>query len=132
MYFINLARNVLCARFIKYILGAYITAFAILVIFGLFDQKNMKHRLKNYKSAVTFFKGAVQILNLTLSIITIITIFIATGKPDFKGIIIALFSLFLTIISLFFEIVKIIIRKNVGIIKQNFLDLHQKPRKQQK
>lgn len=120
------------SKLIPYLLGAYALVFLILILLGLFDKTHMSSRLKNYKSAITFFKAAVQILNFVLSMITIISVFITTGKPDFAGFMFAVLSLVLTLCSIFFEIVKIIIRKNIGIIKQNFLDLRVKQPKKQK
>ena len=86
----------------------------------------MKRNLKNYKSAASFLRYTVTIINFSLSIITLIGAFLTTGAVDFKSFLYAVLILIVTVISIFFEIGKIIIRKNISVIKQNFLDLRMK------
>lgn len=87
----------------------------------------MKSGLKNYKSATKFLKYAIQVLNFVLSIITAISAFITTGTTDFSAIIYAVLSLIVTGVLILFEIAFIIIRKNIPIIKRNFLEIREKP-----
>lgn len=125
----KMAKKTFLSTVIQYLLVLYAVVFVILLLLSFFDKKKNSSRLKNYKSAINFFKAFVQIINFVLSMITIISVFIATGKPDFAGFMFAILSLVLTLASIFFEIIKIIIRKNFGVIKQNFLEIHEKPRK---
>ena len=92
----------------------------------------MKRNLKNYKSAATFLRYTITIINFTLSIITLIGAFITTGAVDFSSFLYAVLILIVTVISIFFEIGKIIVRKNIHLIKQNFFDLRMKPTKKDK
>ena len=91
----------------------------------------MKRNLSNYKSAASFLRYTITIINFSLSIITLIGAFITTGAVDFKSFIYAVLILIVTVISIFFEIGKIIIRKNFHVIKQNFLDLRIKGMKKE-
>lgn len=128
----NMTEATFLSKAMPFLLMLYALVFLILIILGLFDKKHMSSNLKNYKSAINFFKAFVQILNFVLSMITIVSVFIQTGKPDFTGFMFAILSLLLTLASIFFEIIKIIIRKNMGIIKQNFLEIHDKPKTRKK
>ena len=92
----------------------------------------MKRNLKNYKSAASFLRYTITIINFTLSIIPLIGAFITTGAVDFKSFIYAILIIIVTIISIFFEIGKILIRKNISVIKQNLLDLRMNGLKKQK
>ena len=87
----------------------------------------MKAGLKNYKSATKFLKYSMQVLNFVLSIITAITALFQTGKLDFQSILFATLSFIVTLFLILFEIAGIIIRKNIPIIKRNFLELREKP-----
>lgn len=87
----------------------------------------MKTGLKNYKSATKFLKYAIQILNFVLSITTAVSAFITTGTTDFSAIAYAVLSLIVTGVLILFEVAVIIIRKNIPIIKQNFLEIREKP-----
>lgn len=89
----------------------------------------MKYQLKNYKSATNFLKYTIQILNFVLSIATAISALVTTGTTDFSAVLWAVLSFILTIVAIMFEIGKIIIRRNISAIKQNFLDIREKPRK---
>lgn len=111
---------------ILYLLIAYAVIFLILLIISIFSKKNIKYRLKNYKSAVNFLKYIIQIINFVLSIITAISAFITTGTTDISAIMYAILSMLITLLFIFFEIVKIIIRKNIPLIKYNFLEIRDK------
>ena len=93
------------------------------------NRKKLKSGLKNYKSATKFLKYAMQILNFVLSIATAVSALVSTGKMDFSSVLWATLSFILTLVAILFEVVKIIIRKNFSAIKQNFLDIREKPRK---
>ena len=101
----------------------------LLILINLGNKKKLKRNLKNYKSATKFFKYAIQILNFTLSIITAISAFITTGTTDISAIAFAVLSIIITFFMILFEVAKIIVRKNIPLIKQNFLDLRDKPAK---
>ena len=125
----NLSINTFLSKAIKWLLLAYGIAFLLLILINLGNRKRMNRQLKNYKSATNFLKYAMQILNFTLSIATAVSALITTGTTDFSAVLWAILSFILTIISILFEIAKIIIRKHIGVIKQNFLDIREKPRK---
>lgn len=114
------------SKVILYLLIAYAVIFLLLILVSLNAKAKMKYRLKNYKSAVKFFKYAIQIINFVLSIITAISAFITTGTTDISAIFYAILSLLITLFFIFFEIVKIIIRKNIPLIKYNFLEMRDK------
>lgn len=114
------------SKVILYLLIAYAVIFLLLIILSLNARNKMKNRLKNYKSAVKFFKYAIQIINFVLSIITAISAFITTGTTDVSAVLYAVLSLVITVFFIFFEIVKIIIRKNIPLIKYNFLEMRDK------
>lgn len=111
------------SKVILYLLIAYAVIFVLLILLSLNAKGRMKYRLKNYKSAVKFFKYAIQIINFVLSIITAISAFITTGTTDISAVLYAVLSLLITLFFIFFEIVKIIIRKNLPLIKYNFLEM---------
>ncbi|MBQ8451264.1 MAG: hypothetical protein IJ538_00590 [Clostridia bacterium] len=125
----NQASKNFLSNFIVYLLIAYVIIFLILIVISFGNLKKMKFRLKNFQSATYFLKYIIQIINFILSIVTAISAFMTTGQTNFSTIIFAILSLLMTIILIFIEIIKIKIRKNMPIIKQNFLDLHEKPRK---
>ena len=125
----NLSINTFLAKAIKWLLLLYIVAFGLLILINLGNRKRMNRQLKNYKSATNFLKYAMQILNFVLSIATAFSALFSTGKLDFSSVLWATLSFILTVVAIFFEIAKIIIRKNFSAIKQNFLDIREKPRK---
>ena len=125
----KLSKKTFLAKIIPYLLGIYVIVFALLVLVNLGNRRRMKKNLKNYKSATKFLKYTVQIINLVLSIVTAISAFITTGTTDIPAIAYAILSMFVTFIFIFIEIITLKIRKNFSVIKQNFLDLHEKPQK---
>jgi len=128
----RLAEKTFLSKIIIYLLLAYALAFIFLILINLGNRKKLKSRLKNYKSATKFFKYIIRILNFTLSIITAISAFITTGTTSISAIAYAILSIIITLFMIMFEIAAIIIRKNIPIIKQNFLDLRDKPVKTKK
>lgn len=128
----KLSEKSFLSKVIIYLLYAYAIIFVLLILINIGNRKRMKYQLKNYKSATNFLKYAIQILNFSLSIFTAISAFITTGKTDFSAIAFAVLSMIITALLIFFEIIKIIIRKNIPIIKRNFLELRDKPEKQKK
>lgn len=125
----KLAEKTFLSKIIVYLLGIYVIVFLILILVNLRNRRKMKYSLKNYKSATKFLKYAIQIINFSLSIITAISAFITTGTTDISALAYAFLSILITIIFIFFEIVSIKIRKNFPAIKQNFLELRDKPAK---
>lgn len=125
----KLSLNTFLSKAIKWLLIAYIVAFALLILINLGNRKRMNRQLKNYKSATNFLKYAIQILNFVLAITTAVSALISTGHTDFSSVLWATVSFILTLIAIVFEVAKIIIRKNITVIKQNFLDIREKPRK---
>lgn len=122
----KLAEKTFLSKIIIYLLAVYAVTFVLLILINLGNNKKLKHNLKNYKSATKFFKYAIQILNFTLSIITAISAFITTGTTDISAIAFAVLSIIVTFFMILFEVAKIIVRKNIPLIKQNFLDLRDK------
>lgn len=125
----KLTEKTFLSKFIMYLLAIYIIAFVLLVLVNLGNKRKMKSKLRDYKSATKFLKYTVQIINFVLSIITAISAFITTGTTDIPALAYALLSIFITFIFIFFEIIVIKIRKNMHLIKQNFLELREKPDK---
>ena len=117
------SQNNFLSKIVVYLLGAYVVVFLLLVLFNLRSKSRMKKGLKNYKSATNFLRYTVTIINFSLSIITLIGAFITTGAVDFKSFMYAVLIIIVTIISIFFEIGKIIVRKNFSAIKQNFFEI---------
>ena len=128
----KLASQTFLSKIIVYLLGAYAFAFVMLILINLRNKKRLKSGLKNYKSATKFFKYAMQILNFTLAIFTAISAFITTGTTDISAIAYAVLSIIITMFMILFEIIGIIIRKHIPLIKQNFLDLRDKPARRRK
>lgn len=124
----NLSINTFLSKLIKWILLAYGAAFVLLITINLGNRKRMKRQLKNYKSATNFLKYFIQTLNFILSIATAVNALIITGTTDFSAVMWAVISFIFTVINILFEIIKIIIRRNLFAIKQNFLDMREKPR----
>lgn len=125
----NLSINTFLVSFIKWILIAYGIAFLLLILINLGNRKRMNRQLKNYKSATNFLKYFIQTLNFILSIATAVNALIITGTTDFSAVMWAVVSFTFTVINILFEVAKIIIRRNFSAIKQNFLDIREKPRK---
>ena len=125
----KLTKKTFLSKIIMYLLAIYIIAFILLVLINLGNKRKMKRQLKDYKSATKFLKYSVQIINLVLSVITAISAFITTGTTDIPALAYALLSIFITVVFIFFEIIVIKIRKNMHLIKQNFLELREKPDK---
>ncbi len=124
----KLTEKTFLSKFIIYLLLVYIFVFVLLILFNLGNKRKMKRELKNYKSATKFLKYTVQIINFVLSIITAISAFITTGTTDISAIAYAILSIFVTIIFIFFEVIAVKIRKHLPLIKQNFLELREKPK----
>lgn len=118
-------RNFL-SNLIIYLLYAYAIIFILIIILNLNNKKKLKYKLKNYKSATNFLKYLVQIINFVLAISTTINILFTTGTFDIKTIAIALLSILITFVLIIIEIIKIIIRKNLPLIKYNFLEIRDK------
>lgn len=127
----RLAERTFLSKIIIYLLYAYAAIFVLLILLNIGNRKKLKYRLKNYKSATKFLKYAIQILNFTLSIITAISALITTGTTDIQAVLFAILSIIVTLVMIFFEIISIIIRKNIPLIKRNFLEIRDKaePRK---
>ena len=123
----RLAEKTFLSKVIIYLLVAYIFVFLLLVLINLKNRRRMKSKLRDYKSATKFLKYAVQIINFVLSIITAISAFITTGTTDISAIAYAILSIIITVVFIFFEIVVIKIRRNLPLIKKNFLELREKP-----
>lgn len=123
----KLAKKTFLSKFIIYLLGIYILVFLLLILINLRNKRKMKRNLKDYKSATKFLKYTVQIINFVLSIVTAVSAFITTGTTDIPALFYAIISMFITLIFVFFEIISIKIRKNLPLIKRNFLELREKP-----
>lgn len=128
----KLAKKTFLSKIIIYLLGIYILVFLLLILLNLRNRRKMKSNLKDYKSATKFLKYSVQIINFVLSIITAISAFITTGTTDISALFYAIISMIITIVFIFFEIITIKIRKNLPLIKRNFLELRDKPVKEKK
>ena len=113
--------------FIYFLIG-YTIAFALLVILNMNNQKKLGKKLKNYKSATKFLKYTIQLVNFALSCITF---FQSIGRTtiSFSSILFAFISLAITIFNIMLECAILIIRKNMPLIKQNFLELRDKENK---
>ena len=125
----KLTEKTFLAKVISYLLIIYVAIFVLLVLINIGNKRRMKNNLSTYKSATKFLKYAVQIINFVLSIITAISALITTGTTDISAIAYAILSIFLTIIFIFIEIIAMKFRKNFSVIKQNFLELREKPPK---
>lgn len=110
-------------KFIFVMLIIYAVSFLLLFFISLRNRKKLKSRLKNYKSAIKFLKYLVKIINFVLSISTAISALVNTGRADFSAIAYAILSFIITIILILVEIAAIIVRKNIPLIKQNFLEI---------
>ncbi len=112
-------------RFIIVALIVYAVAFILLILLSITNRKKLKHRLKNYKSAIKFLKYIVQIINFVLSIVTTISALVNNEKVDFSVIGFAILSFIITVILILVEIASIIVRKNIPLIKRNFLEIRE-------
>ena len=128
MFFViyHLSSKNFLAKIIPYLLGVYALAFVLLLLMSLGNRKKLKHRLKNYQSATKFLKYSIQIINFVLSIVTAVSALITTGTTDMSAVLYAVLSFFITLVFIVVEIIKIIIRKNLPIIKYNFLEIRDK------
>ena len=122
----KLSEHNFLSKIIVYLLGAYAVAFVLLILISIGNRTKLKYRLKNLQSVANFFKYFIQIANFILSIITAISAFITNGTTDFSSILYAILSLAITLIFIIVEIAKIIIRKNLPLIKYNFLEIRDK------
>lgn len=125
----KLTEKTFLSKIIPYLLGIYVISFLLLIFINLGNHKKLKYKLKNFGSATKFLKYSVQILNFVLSIFTAINAFFISGSTDFSTIVFAVLSIFVTAILILFEIAKILIRKHMPLIKQNFYELRDKPMK---
>lgn len=110
-------------KFIFVMLIVYAIAFLLLLLLSLGNRKKLKYRLKNYKSATVFLKYAIRIINFVLSISTAISALVNTGRTDIEAVGYAILSFIITIILIIIEIAAIIVRKNIPLIKRNFLEM---------
>jgi len=108
---------------IVYVLYGYGIALALILLFSIGKKSKRKARLKNYKSAIKFLQYTIQIVSFVLLIVTAVSALFTTGKLDIRALTNALSSLILTCIMIFFEVIKIMVRKNVPVVKENFLRL---------
>ena len=115
--------NQFLSKLIIWLVYIYITALVLLILLSIGSKRKLKSRMKNYKSALNFLKYFIQLVNFVLSIVTALSAFLTTGKADVKALSYAIISLGLTVIMVAFEVVKIIIRKNIPIVKKNFLEI---------
>lgn len=125
-FIIKIAQGNFLSRLIFWLIYGYIAAFFIIVIISIGNKRKLKSRMKSFKSAVKFLKYFIQIVTFVMSIVTAISAFIATGKFDMSALIYAFVSLILTIIMVLFEVIKIVIRKNIPTVKHNFLEMREK------
>ena len=123
----KLSEKSFLSKIIIYLLIAYFFAFVLLILISIGNKTNLKYRLKNFQSATKFLKYSVQIINFTLALATSLNVLFTTGRVDVSAIFYGILSLILTIICILFEIAKIIIRKNIPLIKHNFLEMRDKP-----
>jgi len=114
------------SHLITYLLYAYTAIFILIIILNLKNRKKLKNKLKNYQSATNFLKYIVQIINFILSISTAISALFSTGSIDINTIGYGLLSIFVALVMIIVEIAKIIIRKNLPLIKYNFLEMRDK------
>lgn len=122
----KLAEKTFLSKVIVYLLWVYIAAFVLLILINIKNRKKLKYNLKNYKSATNFLKYAMQILNFVLSIITAISALITNGTTNISSIFYAILSFIVTLFMILFEVAKIIVRKNIPLIKYNFLEMRDK------
>ena len=123
---ISVAQQYFLSKAILFLLSIYGIILVFIIIFSLGNRKKMKARLKTYKSALNFLKYFIQLISFTLSIVNAISSFFVTGVFDRYSLLNAFTSLLITVIMVVFEIVKIMIRKNIPIVKSNFLKIKEK------
>lgn len=122
----RMSEKSILSKFIIYLLYAYAAIFILIIILNLKNRKKLSSKLKNYKSATNFLKYLVQIINFVLSIATAVSALFSTGTIDFNTIGYGILSIFVALVMIFIEIMKIIIRKNIPLIKYNFLEMRDK------
>lgn len=127
---LHTAQGKFLSTFIIWLLYIYVGIFILILIISIFQKNKLKDRLKNYKSAINFFKYFIQLVTFVLSIITAISTFLTTGKTDTVALKSAIFSLGFTVVMIVFEVVKILIRRNMPTVKQNFLVIREKREEQ--
>lgn len=110
---------------IVYAFYGYGIALALIFLLSIGKKSKLKTRLKNYKSAVKFLQYTIQLVSFVLLIITALSSLFTTGKLDVLALTNALYSLIVTIVMVIFEIIKIMIRKNIPVVKENFLRLRE-------
>lgn len=123
----KLSEKSFLSKIIIYLLMVYCIVFVLLILISIGNRTRLKYRLKNFQSATKFLKYAIQILNFILAIATSISVFFSTGKVDVWAFFYGIISIILTLLCVIFEIAKVIIRKNIPLIKQNFLEMRDKP-----
>lgn len=128
----EMAEKTFLSKIIMYLLYAYGIAFILLILINIGNRRKLKSNLKNYKSATKFLKYAMQILNFILSITTALSALFSGAGIDFKSVLFAILSFIVTIVLILFEIAGIIVRKNISVIKHNFLEIREKPVKRKK
>ena len=123
---ISVAQQYFLSQAIFFLLCIYGVVLVFIIIFSLGNKKKMKSRLKTYKSALNFLKYLIQLISFTLSIINAISTFFVTGVFDRISLLNAFVSLIITVIMVLFEVVKIMIRRNIPIVKSNLLKIKEK------
>ena len=112
---VSVAQQYFLSKAILVLLIIYGALLVFIIIFSIGNKKKMKSRLKTYKSALNFLKYFIQLISFTLSIVNAISSFFVTGVFDRYSLLSAFTSLLITVIMVVFEIVKIMIRKNIPI-----------------
>lgn len=123
---ITVAEQNFLADVIKFLLYFYGAVLVLVILFSIGSKKKLKRRLTTYKSALNFLKYLIQLISFSLAIVNAISSFFITGKFDSNALSSAFASLILTVIMAVIEIVKIMIRKNVPIVKQNLLKIKER------
>ena len=108
---------------IIYVLYGYGFALILILLFSIGQKSKRKARLKNFKSAIKFLQYTIQAVSIVLLLVTAISSIFTTGKIDIRALTSALYSLIVTCVMVFFEVIKIMIRKNIPVVKENFLRL---------
>lgn len=109
------------SKIILALLIAYAIAFVFLLIFGYKNKIQLKANMKNYKSATNILKHLVKILNLSLSITTALSVFASGGRLNIFTILFGVLAITITATSIFFEIIKMFIRKKLANRKERKL-----------
>ena len=122
----TVAKQNFLASTIKILLVIYGVILVLVIMLSLGNKKKMKSRLKTYRSALNFLKYLIQLISFSLAIVNAISSFFVTGQFARAAIASAFTSLIITVIMIFIEIVKLMIRKNIPIVKQNLLKIKEK------